>query len=181
MIRTEEAGDLVRDQAARFAGQNVHLGLLGRGPVDAANLRTWLIELARGGWAGLYLAEEANGSGLSTYDLCTVAEEFGRKLLPIYVPLAAVVPILDTAPASAALREPVLAGRALIVPALQSEGRWPSSGHGIRADADERGGYALTGSQSCRAGCGRGEWLRGRCASRTTALPCSSSRAMRAV
>ena len=35
MIQTEEASDLVRDQAARFASQNVHLGLLGRRPVDA--------------------------------------------------------------------------------------------------------------------------------------------------
>jgi alkylation response protein AidB-like acyl-CoA dehydrogenase len=147
MTQNNEA-DLLAEQAAKFAAQHERLGLLGRGTADAAQLNTWMLELARAGWTGLRLAESANGSELSTYELCCVAEAFGRKLMPTYVPLATAVSLLDTAAAApAALRDEVLEGRALILPALQSEGLRPSPGHGSKAEADGAGGFVLTGSK----------------------------------
>ncbi|MCW2573630.1 MAG: Isovaleryl-CoA dehydrogenase, Butyryl-CoA dehydrogenase, partial [Frankiales bacterium] len=137
---SEDAG-LIAEQATRFAAQSAKLGLLGRAPQGASATEAWLIELARGGWTGLRLAEDANGSDLSTYELCHVAEAFGRQLLPSYVPLTCVLRLL-AANAFDDLRSRVLEGGAIVLPALQSAGLRPSPGHGCRLD-----GMRLTGSK----------------------------------
>ncbi len=79
MTSSENDRTLLRDQAARFASQNVRLGLLGRVEPGAGN---WDAALQESGWNGLLTPEAMGGSGLSLADMAGVAEEIGRKLLP---------------------------------------------------------------------------------------------------
>jgi alkylation response protein AidB-like acyl-CoA dehydrogenase len=144
MSDATDTADLLAEQAARFAQQSAGLGLLGR-DTTPKELAPWLLALARGGWTGLRLAEEANGSDLSTYELCTVAEAFGRHLLPAYVPLACATRLLAGA-ASDDLRARVIEGRASVLPALQSAGLRPAPGHGSKLVMTE-GTLQLTGSK----------------------------------
>ena len=125
---------MIRDNAARFAEQNKALGMLGR--MAAADRAAWRKALGEGGWLGLLAGEDAGGSALSSVDLCVVAEEFGRKLLPPFVPLAAAAGVVGARG---------LDDGAFVIPALQSEGRAPSPGHGSKAVAQPDGSLTLNG------------------------------------
>ena len=137
--------DLIADSAAKFATQSLGLGLLGRAPPDPPG---WWAALAEASWPGLLAPEADGGSALPIADFCIVCEEFGRKLLPGFAPLAAALGVLGE---DTALRADILAramnGEALVVPALQSEGARPSAGHGATLAAAEGGGWRLDGAK----------------------------------
>ena len=134
MTGTNEDREMIRDNAAKFAGQNKGLGMLGRAP--APDRAAWRKALAEGGWLGLLACEAAGGSALTDQDLALVAGEFGRKLLPVFSPLAA---------AAGVAGERALADGAFVLPALQSEGPTPSPGHGSKATAGADGSIVLDG------------------------------------
>ena len=125
---------MISDNAARFAGQHKALGMLGRAVSPDRN--AWRQAIEEGGWSGLLVAEDAGGSALSSYDLCLVAEEFGRKLLPPYVPIAT---------AAAVFGPRALADGAFVLPALQSQEGAPSPGHGGKAALQADGSIVLDG------------------------------------
>ena len=77
--------DMIADSAAKFAAHAVGLGLLARAAPDHAG---WLTALAEASWLGLLASESDGGSALPIADFCLVCEEFGRKLLPGFAPLA---------------------------------------------------------------------------------------------
>ncbi len=137
--------DMIADSAAKFAAQAVGLGLLGRAAPDHAG---WLTALAEASWPGLLASESDGGSALPIADFCIVCEEFGRKLLPGFAPLAAALGVLGE---DTALRADILAramnGEALVAPALQSESARPSAGHGATLAPTDGGGWRLDGAK----------------------------------
>ena len=135
MSESKDDQSIIKDQAARFAEQHKALGMLGRKPVDA---KAWRAALAEGGWLGMLAGEEAGGSALSAYDACVVAEEFGKKLMPSFAPLAAAAGV----PGARALE-----GGAIVLPALQSGGRVPSPGVGSGAQLQADGSAVLDGEK----------------------------------
>ena len=143
MSNTPDDSALLRDNAARFAAQASAFGLLGRHAFDDVQRKGWLVALAQAGWTGLRASEDLGGAGLSCLELCTVVEEFGRKLLPVATPLIATMGVLS-APDLAAQ---VMSGKAAVLPALQSAGLRPSPGHGSKAEEDGAGGFILNGSK----------------------------------
>jgi alkylation response protein AidB-like acyl-CoA dehydrogenase len=108
--------NIIRDQAARFAHAMQPYGALGRTSRDDA---AWYPALATAGWTALLADEAAGGSGLGLDDLCQVAEQFGRHLLPVgYVAIAVACQALAaTRPDHPALAA-CLAGGAPVVASL---------------------------------------------------------------
>ena len=135
MNETGHDREMIRDNAARFAVQHQALGMLGRATSDRNAWRKALIE---GGWLGLLAGEAEGGAALSSYDLCLVAEEFGRKLLPPFIPLAAAAGIFGAR---------ALAHDAFVLPALQSEGRAPAAGKGGASHLAPDGTIVLEGAK----------------------------------
>ena len=146
MTATAEDLALLRDNAARFAAQTTALGLLDRHDYDDARRAAWLEALAQAGWTGLRASEDVGGASLSCLELCTVVEEFARKLLPVSAPLLATTGILEAGGVARGQLEDVLAGRIAILPGLQSAGLRPAPGHGSRLEPDGDG-FRLSGSK----------------------------------
>ncbi len=145
MSQGDDDADLIRDSAAKFAASARHFGLLGRAAPDRAG---WLAALAEGGWPGLRVPEAETGAGLSTLDLAIVAEEFGRQLLPPFVPFATALSVLgEDTPHRADILSRATAGETFILPALQSESARPAAGHGSRTTRRADGAIVLDGSK----------------------------------
>ncbi len=126
--------EVIVGSARLFARQNRGLGMFGR--TATVDRTAWRAALQEGGWLGVLARQSAGGSGLSTLELCRIAEAFGANLLPPYVPLAA---------AAAVLGERALAPEAMVMPALQSAGRTPAPGHGSQASLRDDGSLVLNG------------------------------------
>lgn len=72
-------------------------------------------EMCELGWLGLRLPEERGGIGLGMFEYCALLEELGRRLAPEpLIEAAAVAALLE-----GALRDDVLAGRQIVLPAWQ--------------------------------------------------------------
>ncbi|MGE0629763.1 MAG: acyl-CoA dehydrogenase family protein [Hyphomicrobiaceae bacterium] len=84
-------------------------------------------EMAEEGWLSILVAPEAGGIGLGLYELAIVLEQTGRALAP--EPLAATTVAAaaiaegNQFPGAAQLCEQILAGNAIVAPALSIEGR----------------------------------------------------------
>jgi alkylation response protein AidB-like acyl-CoA dehydrogenase len=91
-------------------------------------------EMANAGWLAIAVSEDAGGLGLGSTEICLVAEELGRGLIPEPVPAAAAV-------AAAIGNDPavgeIVGGSTIIMPAL-AEGK--------RAIGDEKPSVKASGS-----------------------------------
>ena len=119
-VHLTEEQTLLRDSAAKFiaaAGPKVARGFRGQEPGFApARLR----EAAGLGWLGILVPDQANGLGLGLTELALVVEQAGRGLVCEPLGLAAIsAAALAQGPAPHPVLEKVLAGAALVVPALQ--------------------------------------------------------------
>lgn len=111
---------LLRDSATRFiaaAGPKVARGLREQDPSFApARLR----QAGELGWLGILVPNSANGLGLGLTELALVLEQAGRGLVCEPIGLAAIsAAALAQGHTPHPMLEPVMAGAALVVPALQ--------------------------------------------------------------
>ena len=145
-LTSEQA--LLRDSAAKFigaAGPKVARGFRGQDPSFApARLR----EAGELGWFGILVPTSAHGLGLGLTELALVLEQAGRGLVCEPIGLAAI-----SAAALAQSRTPhpmlehVMAGAALVVPALQ-ESAYGDDPIAPRTQATaKRGALRLTGKK----------------------------------
>ncbi len=111
---------LLRDSAAKFmaaAGPKVARGFRGH---DVSFAPARLREAGELGWLGILVPPEAGGLGLGLTELALVLQQAGRGLLCEPVGLAAIsAAALAQGPTAHPMLERVVAGTALVVPALQ--------------------------------------------------------------
>ena len=117
-LTSEQA--LLRDSAAKFvatAGPKVARKFR---DADASFAPQRLREAGELGWLGILVPESAGGLGLGLTELALVLEQAGRGLVCEPIGLAAIsAAALGQAPKPLPILEQVMAGEALVVPALQ--------------------------------------------------------------
>lgn len=114
---------LLRDSAAKFAataGAKVARGFRQKEPSFApARLR----QAGELGWLGILVPERANGLGLGLTEFALVMQQAGRGLICEPVGLAAIAAAaLGQAHPAHPMLQAVMAGEALVIPALQESG-----------------------------------------------------------
>src|SRR6187549_824335 len=111
---------LLRDSAAKFiaaSGPKVARGFRGK---DLTFAPERLREAGELGWLGILVPSSANGLGLGLTELALVLEQAGRGLVCEPIGLAAIsAAALGQGPSPHPMLERVMAGTALVVPALQ--------------------------------------------------------------
>lgn len=121
MVSDDERAEnirLIRDSARAFVPADGSLGRIRqlRFVAPGFDRQTWR-EMCEMGWLGLKVPETTGGAGFGMQELCTLAEEFGRGLVPEPLITAALSVSLfgDAIPAE------VLSGERVVLPAWQEK------------------------------------------------------------
>lgn len=140
LILTDEQS-LLRDSAATFAGRRGGAARLRelRGAESKIDRARWR-EAADAGWLAILADEDAGGLGLGLTEMCLVAQELGKGLVPEPVAAAAAV---ARALGAGDIATGALSGERLVLPALM-EGARTVGDEPPALTAEETGGGAMT-------------------------------------
>ena len=117
-LTSEQA--LLRDSAAKFVGATGPKVARGFRAQDSSFAPARLQEAGKAGWLGVLVPESAGGLGLGLTELALVLEQAGRGLVCEPIGLAAIsAAALAQDPRPHPMLKSVMAGEALVVPALQ--------------------------------------------------------------
>ena len=143
----DEAQTILRESADKLIERHA-------GPARFRELRTTehgfdqarLVEVAEAGWLSLLVPEERDGLGLGTTEAALVLEAAGRGLMtePVAAVMAAARAVASGPAAMNATLEELMAGRAVIVPALHDPAAEDPAGARIQAVA-AGDGFTLAG------------------------------------